>query len=111
MLGGLYVPQFSRLVVPVLSGLGTPESQQALADMASRNVAPIEVRRAAAAAFCRSVEKFGILLTTDAIREQYTRYHQLEKQDAGRAVLRWVLDGIEAQGAEEGTTHKAKGKK
>ena len=85
----LYVPQFSRAVVGVFQRqTGGADAQQGLVDLAGSGVAKIEVRRAAAAAFCHSVGKYGILLTTDAIRQQYTRYNQADKQDAaGRAVL------------------------
>jgi CheY-like chemotaxis protein len=97
LLAALYVPQFGRDVARALAVIGTPDSQQALTDLASRTTVAIETRRAAAAAFCRNVAKHGILLTTDAIRQQYTRYNQTAKQDKeSRAVLGQVLDGIEA---------------
>ncbi len=93
----LFVPALSEQAARVLGSVGTPESQVALVDLASRATQPIEVRRAAADAFARSVRKHGILLTTDQIRRQYDRYNASAEADAQtQKVLGSLLDAIEA---------------
>ena len=65
-------------------------------DAASRLTLPLALRQAAAGALCRNTEKHGILLTTEQIQEQYRRYNQSEKQDAGtQHLLGRILDYLE----------------
>jgi hypothetical protein len=91
------VPGLTDKAIDVLANLGTPASQTTLADIAGRPALPIELRQAAAAAFCTSVEHHGILLTTDEIVAQYNRYNQSAALDrATQNVLAAVLDCIEA---------------
>jgi len=97
LLGTLYVPQLSAKAAAVLGGLGTPGSQRALVELAGRWSQPIEIRQAAAGAFRRSIEKYGLLLTTAQISRQYERYNQSGTLDAdSQQVLAFVLDCIEA---------------
>ena len=93
----LSVPRLAPDAVVVLGNLGTPQGQRALVDLASRWTQPPELRVAAARAFRKSIQKSGILLTTEQIRLQYDRYNQSETLDAGtQQVLGLILDCIEA---------------
>jgi hypothetical protein len=81
----------------VLAQWNSAESQRALVEEASRFTQPLALRQAAAAAFRQSIEKHGILLTTEEIRRQYRRYNESEKQDAAtQHVLGLILDCLEA---------------
>jgi DNA-binding response OmpR family regulator len=97
VLKALRAPALSAKATAVLAMLGTPGSQRALADAASLPAAPIEVRRAAVSALLQSTQRYGILLTTGQIRQQYDRYNQSATQDtATQQVLGQVLDLLEA---------------
>jgi CheY-like chemotaxis protein len=97
VLTALYNPQLSTKAIAVLENLGTPASQRALVEMASRFTQPLELRKAAAAALRKNIEEHGILLTTVEIRRQYDRYNQSATLDADtQQVLGAVLDSIEA---------------
>jgi hypothetical protein len=98
VLAGLAVPRLSDHAVAVLANLGSPASQQALVDVASRVVNPLKIRRAAGMALASNVQRFGLLLGQEAIRVQYARYNQTEPQDAAtRQVLKSVLKTIESR--------------
>jgi uncharacterized protein YjeT (DUF2065 family) len=93
----LYIPPLGAKAVAVLEHLGTPESQQAMVDLAGRFTQPLELRKAAGAAFRNSAQKHGILLSTRQIVSQYDRYNQSENLDTGtQQVLGAILDCIEA---------------
>jgi hypothetical protein len=80
-----------------LSLLGTPGSQQMLIELASRGALAAEQRNAALAAFQASVDRFGVLLSTDTIESQYALYNQ--SLAAGRddtELLSKILDAIES---------------
>ncbi len=80
-----------------LAMLGTPASQLELLAAVNRRTEPIANRQAAAAAFSKSVEDFGVLLTTDQIQHQYDQYNSSKAADAEtQAVLGTVLDVIES---------------
>jgi hypothetical protein len=97
VLTALYNPALSTKAAAVLANLGTPESQRALVDTASRSGLPLEVRKAAVEAFRRNSQKHGILLTTGEIRRQYDRYNNSRSLDAAaQQVLGLILDCIEA---------------
>jgi phage gp36-like protein len=77
--------------------LGSARSQKALVDQASRTTLPLPVRQAALAAFRCSIEKYGIVLTKDAIRQQYDRYNQSAQMDAeNQQIFGQILDALEA---------------
>ncbi|MCE5302638.1 MAG: HEAT repeat domain-containing protein [Planctomycetaceae bacterium] len=97
VLVALYHPQLSPLAAAVLSRMNSSESQQALVDLASRSVLPLEMRKAAAAAFRENVERFGTRLTSRQVLEQYRRYNNSERQDAEtQRLLGLILDCLEA---------------
>ncbi len=97
VLAGLYAPKLGAKAAAVLGTLGTPRSQQVLADQAGRDIQSWDVRRAAVTAFRRSIQRHGILLTSDQLRRQYDRYNQSENRDpATRQLLGLILDCIEA---------------
>ena len=81
----------------LLGALGTPESQSALLELASRPTEPLAVRQVAVVELQKAVTRHGILLTTAQIRRQYERYNQSANLDAGtQKVLGTVLDILEA---------------
>ncbi len=97
ILAAQQVPELAARSAVALGDLGTARSQKALVDQASRATLPLPVRQAALAAFRCSAEKYGILLTTDAIRLQYDRYNQSAELDAeSRRIFGQVLDALEA---------------
>jgi CheY-like chemotaxis protein len=96
-LAARYVPELGLDAVAVLGNLGTPTSQQALVDLASRRTQPLALRTAAAEAFWQNAEKHGVLLTPTQILLQYDRYNQSAGQDAAtQQVLASILNCIEA---------------
>ncbi len=100
VLSGLLVPRLSGHAIIVLAGLGTRASQQALVDVASRPVNPLRLRKSAAVAFNLNVERFGLLLSQESIRQQYRRYRQSGSQGAAaQQVLSDLLNTIESRAA------------
>jgi hypothetical protein len=92
----LLIPELAAPSIAVLAGLGTGPSQTALLDYASSHTAPIEGRRAAAAAFAASVQRHGMHLTREQVIRQYDRYNASETADADtQQVLGQILDVIE----------------
>jgi CheY-like chemotaxis protein len=97
VLAALYTPALGTKTIAVLAALGTPESQRALVDLASRHTQPLETRQAAAKAFVENAKRHRTLLTTAEIRRQYARYNESESLDAEtQHVLSTILDAIEA---------------
>ena len=82
----------------IVSNLGTPRSQRELVNIAGQEGLPVEDRRVVVNAFERSVEKNGLLLTTDEILEQYARYNASRRQRAeSQNILSSILDAIESK--------------
>jgi hypothetical protein len=100
-------PALAPTATKILSRYVTPSSQQSLVQLASRTGAPIELRQAAARAFCESVGRNGTRLTSAEILLQYDEYHGQEAADAqAREVLGLILDCMEARVAPaEPATH------
>src|SRR5262249_36629630 len=71
----LYQPDLAEKSIASLALLGTPASQRALVDYASRASLPLAGRQQAVAAFQQSVARSGILLTDEEILRQYDRYN------------------------------------
>ncbi|MBN2476033.1 MAG: hypothetical protein JXB62_15585 [Pirellulales bacterium] len=93
----LYTPGLGGKAAAVLAQIGTPASQLALTDLASRWTQPLKVRQVAAQAFRQHVQRYGILLTTKQISQQYDRYNRSENLDvATQQILGRILDCIEA---------------
>jgi CheY-like chemotaxis protein len=102
VLASLETPEVTEIGLATLARLDTVRSQLALAEVASRQSAPIEIRRAAANAFGESVVRVGTLLTTDQIMKQYDRYNASATADSDtQKVLASILDTIEARAAGE----------
>jgi CheY-like chemotaxis protein len=96
VLTALYNPKLSLKAVPILADMNSSEAQRALVEAASRFTLPLELRKAAASAFRKNTQQFGILLTTDEIRRQYDRYNESEKLDAAsQQLLGLILDCLE----------------
>jgi CheY-like chemotaxis protein len=92
----LYVPDLSTRASAVLGELGTTSAQHSLLELVNLETQPLEARQAAAAAFARNVDQFGLGLSRDEIMRQYDLYNG----NAGRngdthVVLTMVLDAIE----------------
>lgn len=84
--------------VPTLSILGTPGSQVALAGYTADASLPGALREGAARGFAASVRRFGVLLTTDQIVQQYDQYNASEGGDAAtQRLLGSLLDAIESR--------------
>lgn len=100
----LWLPTTNSGAARVLATLGTATSQQSLVDLASQLTQPVEMRQAAAGAFAVSVARFGTLLTSGEISQQYDRYNASEGQDeATQRLLAGILDTMEARAvADEG---------
>ncbi len=95
-LAALQNPKLAVKAADVLAEMNSAESQRALVDAASRFTLPLELRKAAASAFCTNRERHGLLLTSEEIREQYRRYNESEQQDAAtQKILGLILDCIE----------------
>ena len=81
----------------VLKGFA-PRETLSLADYVSSLTEPIAARETAAAAFERSVRRFGIQLTRSQVIAQYDRYNASEHADAAtQKVLGRLLDAIEGK--------------
>ncbi|MGI9458160.1 MAG: hypothetical protein ACR2NU_16470 [Aeoliella sp.] len=80
----------------VLAKLGTLRSQRALVEFASTASLGIDHRRAAAKAFAQSIDRFGLLLTSDEIVRQYHLYNRSEAHpEESQQLLGELLDAIE----------------
>lgn len=92
------VPALARQASAVLGNLGTPKSQEWLVAQASQGELPLPTRKAALSAFRQSVERFGVLLTSQQILRQYDRYNQTAGMDRPtQHLLGLILDCIEAR--------------
>lgn len=97
LIQALDVPPLSTHAAAVLATMGTAESQKALVELASRQAAPLAIRKAALAAFQQNTRKYGILLTIPEVYAQYDRYNQSRYLDRPtQEVLGLILDAIEA---------------
>jgi len=102
VLATLDAPEVTEICLAVLARLNTVRSQLALAEVASRQAAPIGIRQAAARGFGESVRRCGTLLTTDQIVAQYERYNASVTADKEtQKVLASILDSIEQRAAGE----------
>ncbi len=94
----VFQKELSQVSLAALASAGTAGSQQTLADFASMPNQPLELRRQAAQAFAKSVDRFGCLLTADQIAAQYDRYNASETADTDtQQVLSVLLDTIETE--------------
>ena len=98
--GALQISGLASPAAKTLANFGTPASQQALVDLASRGTQPLELRQAAVEAFAKSVRKFGILLTTTQIERQYDLYNASRHLPVEtQKILGQILDVIEGAAA------------
>ncbi|HEY1601151.1 MAG TPA: hypothetical protein VGG64_16230 [Pirellulales bacterium] len=98
VISGVDAPGLTAPAIAALAKLDTPRAQRALVNLASRLVAPIADRQAAAHAFADSVSRVGTLLKSDEILGQYDRYNASETQSKDtQQVLASILDSIEAR--------------
>lgn len=96
----LFVPDLTAAAADVLATLGTASAQRTLVQMADRPTQPLAQRQAAAAAFARSVERFGTLLTSGEVLQQYNLYNASEQEPREtQMLLASILDSIEARAA------------
>lgn len=99
VLRAAHSPEQSASAIGVLEHLSSPESQKTLVDLASDSRKPVELRKAALSALVNSVERNGILLTTDEILTQYELYNQSAAADPATVqILGLILDCFEAAG-------------
>lgn len=110
VLGAARQPQTSDAAMAMLEKLGTPESQKTLVDLASDRRQPVDLRRAALSALVNTVERNGILLTTDQILTQYDRYNQSATADkTTQQILGLILDCLEAAGGQKRAGSRSQG--
>ena len=94
----LYLVGQTKQASSIASNLGTPRSQRELLNYASQNGQSLEKRVVVADAFAASVKKFGVLLTTDEIEQQYERYNSSATEPKEvQAVFGSLLDSIESK--------------
>ncbi len=87
----------------LLAGLGSPDSQSQLASLASHTNLTDAERYAAARAFGRSVQRFGMNLSKENVQKSYDLYNALGPNNPGTAAaLGLVLDSVEAQAGQRG---------
>lgn len=91
-------PTLSVPAIEVLSFHPNPQSQVFLASIASEATQPRTVREHAAKAFRTSVERFGTLLTSQQIQQQYQRQNESQLEGAfTQGILNSILDTLEAR--------------
>ncbi len=91
-------PEIAPTAAEALGHFGTATSQRMLADLASRETAPIASREAAAKAFGESIHTYNVRLTKTEILGQYARYNSSASADrATQALLGSMLDAIESR--------------
>lgn len=94
-------PSLAKSAVGALAYFGSAAAQRTLIETASAHVRPLDVRQAAASAFCENVIRHGTLLTTDEIQKQYAAYNASESLDRPtQELLGAILDAIEARAAK-----------
>ena len=94
----LYIEGQAKQASLIAANLGTPRSQRELLNYASQNGQLLDRRVATADAFAASVKKFGLLLTTDEIEQQYERYNSsVTEPKEVQAIFGSLLDSIESK--------------
>ena len=97
----LDVAGYTEKACQMIAKLGTANSQEALVKFASQTGYSIEQRAVATKCFADSVERFGTLLTTDQIQQQYDRYNASESDTAEvQKLMGQLLDAIEKSSLE-----------
>ena len=97
----LSVAGYTEKTCQVIAKLGTAKSQEVLAKFASQSGYSIEQRTAATKCFADSVERFGTLLTTDQIQQQYDRYNASKSETVEvQKLMGQLLDAIEKRSIE-----------
>jgi hypothetical protein len=101
--GLLQNPMHTADAIEILGNIGTPQAQRQLVDYASQIVAPLEYRQQAVAAFEKAVSARGLLLTTEDIRLQYTRFDASSREPGeSQRVLGSLLDFLENRAKTSG---------
>lgn len=94
-LSALEQPSLAPRAIDLLSEIGRPDAQAALHAVVVRPNASDDLRKRALAAFRASVERFGILLETCDIAEEYRRYNT-STESTGRRWSGLVLEILES---------------
>lgn len=94
-------PAVGKQTAAALGLLGTATAQRTLVDVAAASLLPLDLRQAAASAFCDGVIRHGMLLTTTEVVRQYDRYNASETLDKPtQELLGAILDAIESRAAK-----------
>ena len=97
----LEIAGYTEKACQMIAKLGTAKSQEALAKFASQAGYTIEQRAVATKCFADSVERFGTLLTTDQIQQQYDRYNAAESDSVEvQKLMGQLLDAIEKRASK-----------
>lgn len=92
----LSIDGYTEKACRMIASLGTAKSQEALANFASQSGYTMEQRTVATKCFADSVKRFGTLLTTDQIQQQYDRYNASESDTVEvQKLMGQLLDAIE----------------
>lgn len=102
-LSAIEAPSLAPRAIDLLSAIGRPEAQAALHAVVVRPNASDDLRERALAAFRASVGRFGILLETCDIAEEYRRYNTAT-DPTGRRWSGLVLDILESPSTDETPT-------
>ncbi len=89
-------PASAAQTCALLGRIGTADAQLNLVNMASNDQLPVALRQAAAASFADAVRSRGLMLSRDAIMNQYERYNaSAAESPETRGILGSLLDAIE----------------
>ena len=92
----LYVGGQTLQATDIAAKLGTARAQRELVNYASQSGQDLDSRQAAAQGFATAVKEHGVLLTTDEIRLQYSRYNSSATDTKEvQAIFGAMLDAIE----------------
>jgi CheY-like chemotaxis protein len=95
----LHVPDLAPAAAEALGQAGAPHAQRALVNLVNVGTTNLEDRQAAAKAFAESVRRWGTLLTTVEIQQQYNFYNNAMATKAPEhEALAVILDAIEEKG-------------
>ena len=97
-IAALDTPELRPTAIQILGKLGTPKSQTALIDLASRFGQSLADRQAAADAFYGAADRSGVMLTRPQILAQYDRYNSSQHDDPEtQQLLGSILDWFESR--------------
>ena len=93
----LRTPHLHDIASVILGNLATPHAQRALVDFAGNSLQPLEARQVALGSFRSAVDRRGVQLTTQQVRQQYDSYNRAAASvEETRDVMGEILNTIES---------------